>query len=213
MDDSFFIRPAAAEDCPEIAAMLAELAAHHGERASVTADDLRRIAFGPGAVLRFLVASFSSPAFAAPPLSSPLAGGRSPVNPLPPVKGGGREGGKARIKEGGKSAKITLVGFSALRLWPDLRTSETLCEIDALHVRFRARRRGIGRALIRASAREARKAGASGVRLGVRAENWGARAFYMKTGFVEKPPSGIRCALDGSAFDALAEDEYWPEAA
>lgn len=50
------IRPITEPDIPDVLRMIRALAAHHGDTAAVTADDLRRDAFGPCPWLWVLVA-------------------------------------------------------------------------------------------------------------------------------------------------------------
>lgn len=58
-------------------------------------------------------------------------------------------------------------------------------DIQTIAVVDRARRRGLGRTLVRALLNEARRRGATEVFLEVRADNPGARALYEGMGFVE----------------------------
>lgn len=50
------VRPARPDDVPHLAAMVAALAAHHGDTATLTEDDLHRDLFGPPPWLTVLVA-------------------------------------------------------------------------------------------------------------------------------------------------------------
>lgn len=50
------IRPIEETDLPQVLEMIHALAAHHGDAATLTADALRRDAFGPHAWVRILVA-------------------------------------------------------------------------------------------------------------------------------------------------------------
>jgi GNAT superfamily N-acetyltransferase len=77
-----------------------------------------------------------------------------------------------------------------------------LCD---LFVRAEFRRRGIGRALVRATARETRAAGRTHLWWTVYARNLKARSFYKAIGAREEPV--VVQALTGDAFDRLASEE------
>ncbi len=108
-------------------------------------------------------------------------------------------------------------GFAAFLERFNMNTGRKSIEVDALHVRFRFRRRGLGHALIRDVARHAGSIGADSLRLNVRPENWSARAFYMRTGFTESASKSLSCKLEGKAFACLTENNeepfYWRQAA
>jgi ribosomal-protein-alanine N-acetyltransferase len=66
---------------------------------------------------------------------------------------------------------------------------EAVAEVEGLFVEFNWRRQGVGSALITASMNWAAKAGASNLRLEVRASNSAAHALYRRHGF---SPAGVR---------------------
>jgi ribosomal protein S18 acetylase RimI-like enzyme len=82
-----------------------------------------------------------------------------------------------------------VVGFVAV--WTRWRSDEPdddpapLAFVSDLVVSAPQRRRGIGRALLRAAEACARQAGAPALRLSVKADNAGARALYAREGFGE----------------------------
>jgi [ribosomal protein S18]-alanine N-acetyltransferase len=78
---------------------------------------------------------------------------------------------------------------------------ETVAEVEGLFVELDCRRQGVGSALIAACMTWAAKAGASKVRLEVRASNTAAHALYRRHGF---SPAGVRRAYYSSPVeDAL----------
>ncbi len=76
---------------------------------------------------------------------------------------------------------------------------ETVAEVEGLFVELDCRRQGVGSALIAACMTWAAKAGASKVRLEVRASNTAAHALYRRHGF---SPAGVRRAY----YSAPVED-------
>jgi [ribosomal protein S18]-alanine N-acetyltransferase len=89
----------------------------------------------------------------------------------------------------------SLAGFAVASLLQQ----ETVAEVDGLVVDQNYRRQGIGSALIGASMAWAANAGASGVRLEVRASNAAAIALYRRNDFCQV---GVRRAY----YSAPAED-------
>jgi [ribosomal protein S18]-alanine N-acetyltransferase len=78
---------------------------------------------------------------------------------------------------------------------------ETVAEVEGLFVELDHRRQGVGSALIAACMTWAAKAGASKVRLEVRASNMAAHSLYRRHGF---SPAGVRRAYYSSPVeDAL----------
>jgi ribosomal-protein-alanine N-acetyltransferase len=78
---------------------------------------------------------------------------------------------------------------------------EAVAEVEGLFVELDCRRQGVGSALIAACMTWAAKAGASKVRLEVRASNTAAHALYRRHGF---SPAGVRRAYYSSPVeDAL----------
>lgn len=83
-------------------------------------------------------------------------------------------------------------------------------EVQNMMMRFEQRRRGHGRKLMRATVAEAVRQGAEKIKLGAKKDNWAARAFYMRLGFVEKDADArfVRCVLEGQALkDLLTGDD------
>jgi ribosomal-protein-alanine N-acetyltransferase len=76
---------------------------------------------------------------------------------------------------------------------------EAAAEVEGLFVELNCRRQGVGSALIAACMAWAAKAGASAVRLEVRASNTAAHALYRRYGF---SPAGVRRAY----YSAPTED-------
>jgi [ribosomal protein S18]-alanine N-acetyltransferase len=99
-----------------------------------------------------------------------------------------------------RCAMVALCGDSLAGLAvASLLQQETVAEVDGLVVDQDYRRQGIGSALICAAMAWAANAGASGVRLEVRASNTAAIALYRRHGFCQV---GIRRAY----YSAPAED-------
>ena len=106
-------------------------------------------------------------------------------------------------------------GFAAGYIACELQNGQRVFELQTVLIRFRHRRRGAGRALIRGVAQRLAREGVRTIKLGARKTNWAARAFYAKLGFTEKDagPSSVRLVLRGRALERLIaeneEDDYW----
>ena len=78
-------------------------------------------------------------------------------------------------------------GVCQLRFrWSVWKSAED-CWLEDLYVRERARRSGLGRALVEAALDRARERGCRRIELDVNEDNAPARALYAATGFTEEP--------------------------
>lgn len=75
------------------------------------------------------------------------------------------------------------VGFASLRLLPQVETDAPHAELSDLFVEERARRRGVGRALMSFAEGVARERGSPRIVLVTGFDNPGAQAFYRRIGF------------------------------
>ncbi|HEY2054740.1 MAG TPA: GNAT family N-acetyltransferase [Solirubrobacterales bacterium] len=78
------------------------------------------------------------------------------------------------------------LGVAVLRLRPAIWSAGLECYLAELYVVPRARRRGIGRALMHAAIREARARGAETMDIGVDEPDLGARRLYEGMGFANR---------------------------
>jgi ribosomal protein S18 acetylase RimI-like enzyme len=76
-------------------------------------------------------------------------------------------------------------------------------EIQNLHVREKARRKGIGRILMQGVIKEKYRAGIRKFSLGVMAHNQQARMFYESMGFAQRPVDNLRYVLTGESLEKI----------
>lgn len=95
-------------------------------------------------------------------------------------------------------------GFSATYDWMNYIQGFPVRNIDLLFVRESARGRGVGRALLSAIARDAKRSGCQRMTVGAEPDNEGANAFYRRMAFDLRHPAANRYAISGCALDQLA---------
>lgn len=94
-------------------------------------------------------------------------------------------------------------GFSATYDWMNYVHGFPVRNIDLFFVRERVRGHGVGRALLKAVACEAKSSACQRITVGAEQDNEGANAFYQKMGFELRRPASNRYALSGAALDQL----------
>ncbi len=97
-----------------------------------------------------------------------------------------------------------LCGFSATYDWMNYVHGFPVRNIDLFFVRESARGRGVGRALLKQIACEAKSSACQRITVGAEPDNEDANAFYQEMGFELRRPASNRYALSGAAFDQLA---------
>lgn len=97
-----------------------------------------------------------------------------------------------------------LCGFSATYDWMNYVHGFPVRNIDLFFVRENARGCGVGRALLKTIARDARLSACRRVTVGAEPDNEGANAFYHRMGFDLRRPAANCYAVSGAALDRLA---------
>ena len=102
------------------------------------------------------------------------------------------------------SLDSVLCGFSSTYDWMNYVHGFPVRNIDLFFVRENARGCGVGRALLKAIARDARLSACRRVTVGAEPDNEAANAFYHRMGFDLRRPTANRYAVSGAALDRLA---------
>ncbi len=160
------IRSAKPHDLPELKEMIALLAAHHGDAAPITADDLERDLFGPMPWIRVLVAD----------------GGAEQV----------QQKCDAVLQPELRPKENRLIGYAILV--PLYRAQEGKRGMDLHHlfVRNGHRGNGIGEALVARAREQARNAGCDYLSVAAATGNVRAHRFYEHMDFKPLPVTGMR---------------------
>ena len=95
-------------------------------------------------------------------------------------------------------------GFAATYDWMNYVGGFPVRNIDLFFVRDGVRRRGVGRALLGAIARDAEASTCRRMTVGAEADNPGANAFYRRVGFVLRDVRANRYVVSGDALARLA---------
>ena len=94
--------------------------------------------------------------------------------------------------------------FAATYDWMNYVSGFPVRTIDLFFVRESIRGHGVGRALLRSLACDAKISGCKRMTVGAEADNEGANAFYRKMGFELRRPDSIRYVVFGGSLDRLS---------
>ena len=97
-----------------------------------------------------------------------------------------------------------ICGFSATYDWMNFVHGFPVRNIDLFFVREGVRGRGVGHALLKQIACDAKSLACQRITVGAEPDNEGANAFYQRMGFELRRPASNRYALSGVALDRLA---------
>ena len=156
------IRAARPQDLPELKEMIALLAAHHGDAAPITADDLERDLFGPMPWIRVLVAD------------------------------GGPEQAQQAGDTELQPRENRLIGYAILVPLYRAQEGKRGMDLHHLFVRNGHRGNGIGEALVARAREQARNVGCDYLSVAAATGNVRAHRFYEHMDFKPLPVTGMR---------------------